>query len=143
MGTGYKTAPLPGPTIQETPRHNVLPVRIAFAIVGWFLFFYWWRQVLAATDKWAWILTLATLQIVTAMVGIIVGTIAWIMHNLKIARRNRRGSTSWYVPAKFDKDRLDRELVLPPQLREAPLMTIDVKGEKKVYLVPPQEKAGD
>jgi hypothetical protein len=79
------------------------------AILGWVLFFYWWRKV--ALESTATAASVAV--VVLLVVGIVVfySTVLWIRHNLKLAKRGKRGFSTRWVRPYFDRDHLNRPLV--------------------------------
>jgi hypothetical protein len=112
-----------------------LGLRIAGAVFGWCLFVAWWRLVLRPRTTPQEYIKLTVLQLTLAALGIALVTAAWIVHNLRIARRNRRGRVSPYSPPQLETDYLGRPLVLPPEkaLRSAPRITVSVENGQKVY----------
>ena len=92
----------------------LLLLRWLCALLGWILFFFWWRK--AATPGWvsptAVFYSLLTIVIVVS--GAAIYSAVWIVHNKRLARRGKRGFVSFYKPPRFEADALGRQLVLPP-----------------------------
>ena len=87
-------------------------VRVISAVLGWVLFFYWWRVVILAGVTNRNVL-ISLLVIAGTLLAACLYAIAWIVHNKRVARRGRRGAVSFYVSPKFSTDALGRRLLLP------------------------------
>jgi Na+/melibiose symporter-like transporter len=87
------------------------------SILAWVLFFYWWRRV--ALDSTASAATFAVVVLLVIAVVIFYSTILWIRHNIKLAKRGKRGLSTRYLHPEFERDWLDRPLVfgnmIPPR----------------------------
>ena len=83
------------------------------AILGWVLFFYWWRKV--ALESTATAATVAVVVLVIIGGVVFYSTLLWIRHNLKLAKRGKRGFSTRWVRPYFERDHLDRALVFSDQ----------------------------
>ena len=116
----------------------------------WFLFGYYWYLVSKRGIGEDSIQALMVLSVVV-VVGIL-GTLLWVAHNKKLARRNRRNTPAPAVPEPFDMDYLKRPIVAPDikilqaasiiDIELAPLSEAEKKADphneyagKKVYSV--------
>ena len=65
-----------------------------------------------------------------------VGMTLWIHHNIRIARKGKRGKSSLYIPMLFEHDTLGRPLELPAQdlARTAPEVRVVLRGGVKSYV---------
>jgi hypothetical protein len=103
------------------------------AILGWALFCYWWMRV--AFESTAASATVAVALLTMIAVATFYGTLLWIQHNIKLARRGKRGYSTRYVRPSFERDWLDRTLVFPePALaREGTWFVVQVDENEKQY----------
>jgi hypothetical protein len=110
-----------------------LVLHIALAVLGWILFIYFWRTVGERGISPGALISLAAMAVFLA--AVIISTTLWIMHNLKIARTNRRkeGRDVPELTYKRDKIGCTIENESFESLREARLIEIDIEGEKKIY----------
>jgi hypothetical protein len=109
-------------------------------LFGWTLFLYWWWVVLRRTDRvvtWRLVTGLAVLASFLVAFSLI-----WILHNLRLARGGRRNRATPYHAGAFERDKLDRPLVLTDlhTLREAPVVVVHASAGQKVYV---EGEAGD
>ena len=67
-----------------------------------------------------------------------IATVLWTQHNLRIARRGKRGKSSLFIPMIFEQDTLGRPLALPEldASRTAPEVRIVIRDGVKTYVVP-------
>jgi hypothetical protein len=77
--------------------------------LAWMLFFYWWRRVALENTLGTATLALAILTIVA--LSILLSTLVWIRHNIKLASRGKRGFSTRYLRPLFECDGLDRPVV--------------------------------
>lgn len=84
-------------------------VILFIALLGWVFFFYWWRKV--ALQSTAGAATVAVVVLLIAGIVVTYFTLLWIRHNLKLARRGKRGFSTLWVRPQFDRDHFDRPLV--------------------------------
>ena len=118
-------------------------IHVLVSIALWCLFGYYWKVVL---DRELGPGTLHAMSILGAVVvaGLVV-TVAWISHNLRLARKfeGRRKGVQVAPPARLERDTIGRPIGHPPlaALREAPVIDIHTDHERKVYRIPPGEEA--
>lgn len=76
----------------------------------------------------------AGLMFVLAVLFIV--SLFWIAHNLRLARRGRRSSSTPYFPGSRDRDKFDRSLVIEDleTLRTSPVVVVDADEEGKSYV---------
>ena len=107
------------------------------SIVLWGVFFYHWhivgQQGMTAGTALA-IKVLSTLVVVGLTI-----TLLWVFHNLRVARLNQRRDLPPSRPESLRRDTLGRTVTAPPlsQLKEAPLVDIQVTEDHKTYSLPP------
>ena len=102
-------------------------------LFGWTLFVYWWWVVLRRTDDGVtWRLVTGLMVLASFLVAF---SLIWILHNLHLARRGRRNRATPYKAGVFERDKLDREVVLANlhTLREAPVVIVHADREQKHY----------
>ncbi len=106
------------------------------SILMWILFAYYWYLVVSRQINIASARALGTLALITLL--ILVATVLWIVHNKKLASKNRRNQAPPPVPEWFETDHLGATLISPglEVLREAASITINLDGAgQKVYSV--------
>ena len=59
----------------------------------------------------------------------------WARHNLRLARRGKRGHSSLYVPMRWERDTLGRRLDLTSNACLAAEVCVDVRDGVKSYTV--------
>jgi hypothetical protein len=71
-----------------------------------------------------------------------VGMMLWTRHNLRIARKGKRGKSSLYIPMTWERDTLDRPLDLPAReiAQSAAEVRVVVRDGVKAYVVPEGEE---
>ncbi|MGZ4787855.1 MAG: hypothetical protein ACXVZV_01450 [Terriglobales bacterium] len=117
-----------------------LVIRWICALLGWCLFFFWWKK--ASTPGWvsptAVFYSLLSIAIVVS--AAIAYSSLWILHNKRLARRGKRGSVSFYKPPRFEADALGRRLTLPPMTHDSydAILVVRQVGNQKEYL--PEDK---
>jgi hypothetical protein len=101
---------------------------------GWGVFVAWWAIVLQRE-------TLRSFGVALGLLGLTVATSAvgmtlWTRHNIRIARKGKRGKSSLYIPMLFEHDTLGRPLDLPAEdlARSAPEVRVILRGGTKVYI---------
>lgn len=102
-------------------------------LFGWTLFVYWWWIVLRRTERgvvWHLVTGLAILASF-----LVFFTLVWILHNLRLAGRSGRNRATRYHPGAFERDKLDRPVVLGDLhvLREASVIVVQSADGQKVY----------
>jgi hypothetical protein len=103
------------------------------AVLGWILFVYWWQRV--ALESTAASATVAMVVLTVIAVAIFYSTILWIRHNIKLAKRGKRGFSTRYVRPNFERDWLDRILVFgePALTREGTWFVVQANDKEKRY----------
>ncbi|HJQ37116.1 MAG TPA: hypothetical protein VKB93_08255 [Thermoanaerobaculia bacterium] len=103
-------------------------------LFGWTLFLYWWWVVLRRTDHVvAWRLVTGLMLLASFLVAF---SLIWILHNLWLARRGRRNRATPYNAGVFERDKLDRPVMLGDLhvLREAPVVIVTADRGQKRYV---------
>jgi hypothetical protein len=117
-----------------------LVIRWICALLGWCLFFFWWKK--ASTPGWVspHAVIYSLLSIAAVVVAAIAYSTIWIFHNKRIARRGKRGFVSFYKSPKFESDALGRQLTLPPMSHDTydSIIIVRQAGDHKEYIA--QEK---
>lgn len=110
-----------------------LVVHVVVAVLSWLLFaYYWWLVSRRQLNPQ----TLQALTILTALVAALwVATVAWVGHNLRLARRlgerrQRRASIPELRPVDTLGRTVEREGAVPPAL--APYLEIDIDEERGI-----------
>ena len=103
---------------------------------GWAVFIAWWVIVLQRESIQALGFALGLLA-ATVIVSAI-ATALWTAHNIRIARRGKRGKSSLFIPMIFEHDTLGRPLALPDAgvARTAPEVRVVLRDGVKAYVVP-------
>lgn len=116
-------------------------VRWICALLGWCLFFFWWRK--AATPGWVSprAVVYSLLLIGAVVAAAIAYSSVWILHNKRLANRGKRGFVSFYKPPQFKADALGRQLKLLPVQGDSYETVIVIRNAKdhKEY-IPEQTK---
>lgn len=114
----------------------LLLVRWLCALLGWILFFFWWRK--AATPGWVspTAVLYSLLSIVIVVSAAVLYSAVWIVHNKRLARHGKRGFVSFYKSPRFESDALGRQLVMPPMDpdRYDPIITVRTINSHKEYV---------
>ncbi len=117
---------------------------VLISLLMWFLFGYYWYVVSKREVGNDTIQALVVLSIVI-VVGII-GTLWWVAHNKRLAKRNRRNSPPPVVPEYFEMDYLKRPIVAPDisTLQAASIIDIDLVplGKNEFGEEPEKEYSG-
>ena len=103
--------------------------------VGWLVFASWWAIVLRRERIEALAYALGVLAvIIVACAG---AMSLWTRHNLRIARKGKRGRSSLFIPMRWEHDALGRPIELPALgvARAAPDVRIVVRNGVKTYVV--------
>jgi hypothetical protein len=123
-----------GPRAQSVPLASRLAVWALIAL-GWGVFISWWAIVLQRES-------LRSFTVALALLGATIATSAiamwlWTWHNIRIARRGKRGMSSLFIPMQWERDTLGRTLELPPvgEARTAPEVRVVLRNGVKVYMV--------
>ena len=101
---------------------------------GWGVFVAWWVIVLRRETLRSFGVALGVLGLTLTVSA--VGMMLWTHHNLRIARKGKRGKSSLYIPMVFEHDTLSRPLDLPAQdfARTAPEVRVVLRGGVKAYI---------
>ena len=110
-----------------------LVLHVALAVLGWILFVYFWRIVGERGLSPGAIISLVAMAVFLA--AVIISTTLWIMHNLKIARVNRRKGRREVPELAYRRDKIGYTIESEDfeSLREARLIEIDIEGDRKIY----------
>jgi uncharacterized membrane protein len=108
-----------------------------FAVLGWILFAYFWRLVAAVGLSPGARIALTAMAIFLAI--LLVSTVGWIFHNLRIGRRNRRVglARTEEKPYEFDRTGFKVSMLDPESMKSARVIEIVVEGSEKNYRKPP------
>lgn len=120
-------------TAEQTRAKSMFWNAIAL-LFGWTLFLYWWWVVLGRTNRHVLWHLLGGLGLLAGL--LVVFSVVWILHNLRLAGRSRRHRATPYNPGTFERDKLDRRVVLDDLhvLREASVIVVESTGEQKRYV---------
>jgi hypothetical protein len=103
---------------------------------GWAVFIAWWVIVLQreSMQSIGFALGLLTATVVVSAIA----TALWTQHNIRIARRGKRGKSSLFIPMIFEHDTLGRPLAMPESdvARSAPEVRVVIRDGVKAYVVP-------
>jgi hypothetical protein len=120
-----------------------LVIRWICALLGWTLFFFWWKK--ASTPGWVspTAVIYSLLSIGAVISAAILYSTLWIFHNKRLARRGKRGFVSFYKPPRFEADALGRKLTLPPMSHETydSIIVVRQAGDHKQYVVEETSRA--
>ena len=108
----------------------------ALVAAGWAVFVAWWVIVLQRESIQS--LGFALGLLAATLVVSAIGTALWTQHNIRIARRGKRGKSSLFIPMIFERDTLGRPLALPDgnAARTAPEVRIVIRDGVKAYIMP-------
>jgi hypothetical protein len=113
------------------------PVRLVFhvalAVLGWVLFVYFWRIVGERGLSAGALISL--IAMVAFVAAVIVSTTLWIVHNVNIARTNRRkgGREVPELPYRQDKIGYTIENEDFESLKGERFIEVDIEGDRKIY----------
>ncbi len=120
----------------------LLVIRWICALLGWCLFFFWWKK--AATPGWVspTAIKYSLLSIAVVVTAAILYSIIWIFHNKRIARRGKRGFVSFYRAPHFETDALGRQLSFPAISADGSdsIFVVRQVGQHKTYVVEEKPK---
>lgn len=110
-----------------------LVLHVAIAVLGWILFVYFWRIVGERGLSPGAIISLVAMAIFLATV--IISTTLWIVHNLRIARTNRRKGRREVPEIAYRQDKIGYTIVNEDfeSLKGERLIEIGIEGERKIY----------
>ncbi|MCK4351024.1 MAG: hypothetical protein KAX13_09200 [Candidatus Krumholzibacteria bacterium] len=110
-----------------------LAFHVAIAVVGWILFAYFWRAVGERGLSPGAVISLIAMAIFLAIV--IIMTTLWIVHNLRISRRDRRTGNRPVAEVPYHQDKIGHTIEGEgfDSLRSADMIEVAVEGGKKIY----------
>ena len=121
--------------IEAGPARKVLHALIT--IVGWLLFLYWWWIVFHRVSGQE--VRFTALFIVISLAIIVLVTLAWAWHNLRIFKRRGARQHNRDTQADFSHDGVGRNVVYPVggiDLKTAPVVRVRfIEGEKRYELL--------
>ena len=131
-------APPPVHPDTAAERQSIL-TRIAvwtMVAAGWAVFIAWWVIVLQRESWQSFGFALGLLG--ATVVGAAIATALWTAHNIRIARRGKRGKSSLFMPMVCEHDTLGRPLALPDAgvARSASEVRVVLRDGVKAYVVP-------
>ena len=99
------------------------------------MFVSWWIIVLQRESLRSFTVALALLGATIAASVIIMRL--WTWHNIRIATRGKRGTSSRFIPMQWERDTLGRTLDLPPvgEARTAPEVRVVLRDGVKAYVI--------
>ena len=105
----------------------------SLSLLGWWLFIYWWGAVYDADQPrpfYRLLFFLTAFCLITLLV-----TFSWIWHNVRIARRGRRGMAARYSPPIYERDALDRRVIIQDAhlVRSAPVVIVTADETTKTF----------
>jgi len=110
-----------------------LVLHVAFAVLGWILFIYFWRIVGERGLSSGVLISLVAMAVFLAVV--IISTTLWIVHNLRIARTNRRVGNREVPELAYRRDKIgctiDNEDF--ESLKGARFIEVNVAEDRKIY----------
>jgi hypothetical protein len=138
--TPSRTEPVQPPTAQpHSPADRPsliarLGVWISLAI-GWSIFVAWWVIVLQRESTRS--LGVALGLLATTLAASAIAMWLWTSHNIRIAKKGKRGRSSLYIPMQWERDTLGRTLELPADdaARTAAEVRVVLAGKAKSYVV--------
>lgn len=97
--------------------------------VGW-----WWVAIRPNPE----LLRVISTRFGAIVVGLIVLSIVWIAHNVRLARRGSRGKATRWVPLQYDTDALEHPVFLGDGIDEAAVVSVavDDEGRKRFFSRP-------
>jgi hypothetical protein len=107
------------------------------SLLGWGLFVYWWRTVFAAEQPRPFVQLLLFITLICLLT--LLTTLTWIWHNMRIARRGRRGMAARYRPPIYERDALGRTVIIENGLlvRSAAVVTVTASEATKTFTPQP------
>jgi hypothetical protein len=110
-----------------------LVLHVAFAVLGWILFVYFWRIVGERGLAPGALISLVAMAVFLA--AVIISTTLWIVHNLKIARTNRRVGTREVPELTYRQDKIGYTIDNEDfeSLKGARFIEVNLAGERKIY----------
>lgn len=111
-----------------------------FVALGWTVFAAWWVIVLQRESARSFGVALGLLA--ATLVTSAVAMALWTRHNIRVARRGKRGKSSLYIPMQWERDTLGRPLELPvaEDVCMAAEVRVVLRDGAKAYVVPEEEE---
>jgi hypothetical protein len=109
-------------------------LHVIASVLLWVVFGYYWYVVLGRDIGGSTVQAIQALALI--VVAGLLGTLVWVRHNLRIARRNRRRGLPPTPQERLERDVLEREIVAPDLevLRTARLVHVRLDAEgRKVF----------
>jgi hypothetical protein len=109
--------------------------------VGWLVFATWWAIVLRRERIEALAYALGVIAAIIVACAVVMSL--WTRHNIRIARKGKRGHSSLYIPMRWERDALGRPIELPALgvARTAPDVRVVLRNGVKTYVVERERKA--
>jgi hypothetical protein len=103
--------------------------------LGWAVFAAWWVVVLQRESARALGTALGLLAAMLAASAVLMTL--WTRHNIRIAKKGKRGRSSLFIPMEWRHDTLGRPLALPSTdaARTAPEVRLVLEGTTKTYVI--------
>lgn len=110
-----------------------LVLHVALAVLGWILFVYFWRIVGERGLSPGAIVSLVAMAVFLA--AVIISTTLWIVHNLRIARTNRRKGRREIPELAYRQDKIGYTIENADfeSLKAARFIEVGIEGERKIY----------
>lgn len=110
-----------------------LVLHVALAVLGWILFVYFWRIVGERGLSPGAVISLVAMAVFLA--AVIISTTLWILHNLRIARTNRRKGRREVPEIAYRQDKIGYTIENEDfeSLKGAKLIDVVIEGERKIY----------
>ena len=113
------------------------PPRIFFhvilALLGWAIFIYFW--VIVGRREPAREVPIAIIATVIFLGLLTIVTSWWVVHNLRIASKNRRKTTPKVDEKAYKIDKVGSQIIIshPSLIKEASIVDIIIEDDKKIY----------
>ena len=130
--------PAPPAELQTANDQPSLLARVGawvFIAIGWAIFAAWWVIVLQRESARALGTALGLLAAI--LVTSAIAMTLWTRHNIRIAKKGKRGHSSRFIPMHWDRDTLGRRLAFPDAegARTAGEVRVVLEGNTKRYVV--------
>lgn len=106
------------------------------AVLAWFLFFYWWNEVIPQTNVDDAAMAFLVIFLTVLLSSVL--TLLWVRYNIGIFRRKGPRKILPAVSEERDADPLGRTLDHPgtETLKSAPVVVVSHEGERKKFALP-------
>jgi len=110
-----------------------LVLHVALAVLGWVLFVYFWRIVGERGLSPGAMISLVAMAVFLA--AVIISTTLWIVHNLNIARSNRRKGRREIPELPYRRDKIGYTIENEDfeSFKSMRFIEVVVEGDRKVY----------